>query len=182
MRSTFNPSIPSHTYRHGINTSMAGVQRDMNRLMDELAVQLGAAPSDLTPRSRSGGDATNILQSTMYDVTSAQTITEKDGQKLVNFHFDLSGFEPEEIEIKTTGQQQLLVKALHNSQKDGHSLRREYHRVISIPDNVKVADLKSVLSPEGMLSVSAPMVKPAKEEPKKAEARKENVEMSITHE
>ena len=159
---------------------MALMHRDMNRLMDEV-FHLGSA-SSAGALQEAGGD-TNFLQSHVFDSTSAQTITEKDGQKLMNFHFDVSGFQPEEIEIKTANEgKQLLVKASHSSEKDGHSLKREYHRMMTVPQNVKAQDFKSVLSPDGMLSITAPMQTPPAEEKKAVEGRKKDVDMAITHE
>ena len=159
---------------------MAVMHRDMNRLMDEV-FHLGSASNTVAPLHE-GGDA-NFLQSHVFDSTSAQTITEKGGKKLMNFHFDVSGFQPEEIEIKTANEgKKLLVKASHSSEKDGHSLKKEYHRMITIPKSVKVKDFKSVLSPDGMLSITAPMQAPPAEEKKSVEGRKKHVDMMITHE
>ena len=126
----------------------------------------------------------NFLDSFAFDETSAQTVTEKDGQKFVNFHFDVSGFQPEEIDITTLQSKELHIKAIHESKSEGSTVRREYKRVVNIPENVKVEELKSFLSPEGVLSVSAPLLEPQneKEKSENIEKRTGNIDMSIAHE
>ena len=158
------------------------MHREMDRMMED-AFRFTGYPSTLR---HFGGGESNVLQSMLFDATSAQTITEKDGQKHVNYHFDVSDFQPEEIEIKTIQNKQLEVKGVHESKTDGGTVKREFHRVVSIPENVKVDELKSVLSPEGVLSVSAPLLEPPEAikegSSEKEGARKEDVELKIAHE
>ena len=109
------------------------------------------------------------------------TVTEVDGKKHINFHFDVHAFKPEQIEIKTKDGKTLEVCAKHENTSDGNTTKREYHRIVSIPESVKVDEFKSVLSPDGVLSISAPLNEPP-EETKRVEARTEDVNMEIKHE
>ena len=79
-------------------------------------------------------------------------IIEKDGKKHVQLLFDVSAFKPEEIEIKTKDGKEIEVHAKHEgSSESGGQLKREYNRKCSIPANVDVNELKSMLSPDGVL-------------------------------
>ena len=81
--------------------------------------------------------------------------------KTFGYNFDLSGFAPTDIKVKTVGQK-VVVEAEHeeNEQHDGcHSFcHRHYHRSVMLPKNVKPENLKSKLSKEGLLTISAPLL------------------------
>ena len=59
--------------------------------------------------------------------------------------------------MKTKDNQFLEVHAVHEEKSDGGSLKKEFHRVFSIPQHCDVTRMKSVLSPEGVLSIEAPV-------------------------
>ena len=80
--------------------------------------------------------------------------------KTFAYNFDLTGFAPKDIKVKTVGQK-VVVEAEHeeNEQHDGcHSFcHRHYHRSVMLPKNVKPENLKSKLSKDGVLSITAPL-------------------------
>ena len=111
---------------------------------------------------------------------SDSTVTEVDGKKHINFHFDVHSFKPEQIEISTKEGKTLEVSAKSEDTSNGNTTKREYHRVIAIPETVKPEEFKSVLSPDGVLSISAPLNEPV-EEAKSSEQRTEDLTMDIKH-
>jgi len=93
-------------------------------------------------------------------------ITDKDGNRKLKLDFDVRQFTPEEIQVKTQDRQ-LCVHAKHEEKGEHGQVYREYQRYFLLPDNLEPERLSSVLSPEGILSIEAPM--PAIEAVKKAE-------------
>jgi len=83
-------------------------------------------------------------------------ITDKDGSHKLKLSFDVRQFKPEEISVKTSDQQ-LTVHAKHQEDTSNSKVYREYHRQFLLPPTVKPESLKSVLSPEGVLSIEAPV-------------------------
>ncbi|XP_055338403.1 heat shock protein beta-1-like [Paramacrobiotus metropolitanus] len=103
-------------------------------------------------------------------------IIEEDGQKKIQFNFDVRGFKPEDITLKTQDGR-LVVSAKHEEGDDEHHVVRQFQRMVSIPEGAKVELLKSRLGRGGVLQVEAPYTAPAIEQ-KKEEFR----EIPITHE
>lgn len=100
-------------------------------------------------------------------------VTDKDGNRKLKLDFDVRQFTPEEIQVKTQDRQ-LCVHAKHEEKGEHGQVYREYQRYFLLPDNLEPERLSSVLSPEGVLSIEAPM--PALEAPKKTE-----ISIPITH-
>ena len=59
--------------------------------------------------------------------------------------------------MKTKDNQFLEVHAEHEEKSETGLVKREYHRMFSIPANTEIAKMKSILSPEGLLTIEAPM-------------------------
>ena len=59
--------------------------------------------------------------------------------------------------MKTKDNQLLEVHALHEEKTETGSSKQEYHRVFSIPQHCDVKRMKSLLSPEGVLTIEAPI-------------------------
>jgi HSP20 family molecular chaperone IbpA len=107
-------------------------------------------------------------------------ITTKEGKRMLNLRYDVRQFRPEEITVKTMDNR-LEVKAKHESGDERHKVYREYHRVFTLPEGVEPETLSSTFSPEGILSIEAPMPEPVpaiKELPK---ALDEPVAIPIQH-
>ena len=79
--------------------------------------------------------------------------------KNFTYNFNLSGFEPKDIKVKTVGQKVVVeAESEENEHKEGcHSFcHRHYHRTLLLPKNVKPESIKSSLTAEGVLSITAP--------------------------
>ncbi|XP_032083883.1 heat shock protein beta-6 [Thamnophis elegans] len=76
---------------------------------------------------------------------------------------DVKHFSPEEINVKVVGDY-IEVHAKHEERPDEHGyVSREFHRRYMIPKGVDPAAITSALSPEGVLSITAPTKTPALE-------------------
>ena len=91
-------------------------------------------------------------------------ITDRDGLRKLKLTFDVRQFRPEEISVKTMDQH-LVVQAKHKEDSDNSKVYREYNRQFLLPPSVNPETLKSILSPEGVLSIEAP-VNPALDAPR----------------
>ena len=83
-------------------------------------------------------------------------ITDKDGARKLKLQFDVRQFKPEEITVRTQDNT-LSVHARHEEKSDAGQVYREYRRQYLLPPSVNLETLASMLSPEGVLSISAPM-------------------------
>uniref|UniRef100_A0A8D0GJD8 Heat shock protein family B (small) member 6 n=1 Tax=Sphenodon punctatus TaxID=8508 RepID=A0A8D0GJD8_SPHPU len=69
---------------------------------------------------------------------------------------DVKHFSPEELTVKVVGDY-VEVHAKHEERPDEHGyISREFHRRYMIPKEVDAAALTSALSPDGVLSITAP--------------------------
>ncbi|KAK4872764.1 hypothetical protein RN001_014793 [Aquatica leii] len=78
---------------------------------------------------------------------------------------DVKNFTPEEISVKTTDENALIVEAKHESQDEKGSVSRHYIRQFLLPDGHDIKKVETKLSGDGMLTITAPnKVQPAIEE------------------
>jgi HSP20 family molecular chaperone IbpA len=87
-------------------------------------------------------------------------IVEEGGQKLLQWSFDVSGYKPEDVSIKTRDNK-LEVQAKHEDESDHHRHYREFSRIIALPEGTKLPSMKSSLSSKGLLTIQAPYEPPA---------------------
>jgi HSP20 family molecular chaperone IbpA len=91
--------------------------------------------------------------------------TNADGSRQLKLQFDVRNFKPEELEIKTLDNK-LMVHAKHQEESENSQVYREYQRQFLLPEGIELDKMKSVLSPEGVLTVEAPLPTPEVEAPK----------------
>ena len=110
-----------------------------------------------------------------------ETKTDKPADGTFSVDFELSGFEPKHIKVKTVGQK-LIVEATkeENDEKDGLKSysKRHFHKSLVLPDTVKPDDVTSSLTEKGVLRITAPVMSlPAPEEKEREiEVAKEKTE------
>ncbi|XP_053124731.1 heat shock protein beta-6 isoform X2 [Hemicordylus capensis] len=69
---------------------------------------------------------------------------------------DVKHFSPDELSVKVVGDH-IEVHAKHEERPDEHGyISREFHRRYMIPKGVDPAAITSALSPDGVLSITAP--------------------------
>lgn len=100
----------------------------------------------LTDKSSTGGSSRTIRPQ----------IVEESGQKKVQYNFDVRGFSPENVNLTASGQR-IEVTATQEDKDDDHHVRREYRRVITVPEGIKVESFKSRVLQNGVLRVEAPI-------------------------
>jgi len=77
------------------------------------------------------------------------------------FHVDLDvqQFTPEEITVKTTGNNTITVEGKHEEKQDEHGfISRQFLRRYVLPEGHDASNVVSNLSSDGVLSISAPRV------------------------
>ena len=94
-----------------------------------------------------------------YDVSHAKTsFTDlPDGSQMFRLCFDVRGFDPEDFTI-TTEEHTLKVSAKRVEESpEGGANTHQFNRQVAIPNNVDPESLTSYLSPEGVLTMEAPV-------------------------
>jgi len=101
------------------------------------------------------------------DISSHDMIkVDKDGNRNFEIAFDMRGFKPEEIKVKTEGRL-LVVKAKKESTTDGDYFLREFSHCYTLPEDLTLENLKSKWSDDSTLVIEAELPKTALEaEPK----------------
>ena len=94
------------------------------------------------------------------------------------YNLELSGFNPENIKVKTVGQQVVIEATQEDSNEDDglkSYSKRQIHKTLTLPENVRPEDVTSALNSKGVLRITAPIVSlPAPED--------KEVEIEITQE
>jgi len=89
---------------------------------------------------------------------------------------DMQNFTPEEINVKTIGSY-VEISGNHEEKKEGEgTVSRKYSRKYNIPENVDPLTITSSFSPEGILTVTAPIKQKEIEGPKQVEVKHEQKE------
>ena len=100
-------------------------------------------------------------------------VKDDDGSQKLQLQFDLRHFKPEDIKLKIKDGQ-LSVQAKSEQGEEGSKILREYYRQLTLPEEVKVEDMKSLFQ-DGMLTVEAPL--PPEEPVKQSEGVDIPIEM-----
>lgn len=71
-------------------------------------------------------------------------------------NLDVQQFKPEEINVKVVDDH-LVVEGKHEERQDKHGyISRQFTRRYKLPENVELESLKSTLSSDGILAITAP--------------------------
>lgn len=78
---------------------------------------------------------------------------------------DVHQFAPNEINVKTVGNNTIVVDANHEEREDEHGyISRKFTRRYTLPKGFNIKDVVSTLSSDGVLSIKAPPVEKATKE------------------
>ena len=91
-------------------------------------------------------------------IANNMIVTEADGSRKFQLAFDMRGFEPEEVKIKTQNGT-LTISAKKEKKADNSYSLHEFSQSYSLPEGLKTDDLKSTYSESGVLSIEAPLPK-----------------------
>ena len=89
-----------------------------------------------------------------------KTIGHASDNKNFAYNFDLTGFDPKDIKVKTMGQKVVVqAETQEKDQKEGcpSVCHRQYHSSVVLPKNVNSEDFKTILNNQGVLSIIAPL-------------------------
>jgi crystallin alpha B len=112
-------------------------------LRNQPSPQTGGAPYYLRPRGKGHGAETGM----------SEVKNEKDKFEI---HLDVSQFKPEEVKLRTEGNQ-VIIEGKHEERPDEHGfISRQFSRKYMLPKDVDMTQLKSTLSHDGTLSIAAP--------------------------
>ena len=126
----------------------------------------------------------DLLFPSMVLATPSQRMTQRKGVSEVandpnkfQVKLDCSHFKPEEIEVKTVDNN-VIIKGKHEEKMDKHGwVSREFSRRYALPKECEANQVKSSISPNGVLTIEAPK--------KQLEAIKDNervVPINVIHE
>ena len=106
------------------------------------------------------------LQTTLLPMLPDVVSVDKDGNRTFNLSINVKEFKPEEVNVKTVGKN-VVVSAKTERKDDKNYYLREFSQSYSLPEDLKVEDLQSKVTDQGMLVISAPLPKlpEAKEKP-----------------
>ena len=122
-----------------------------------------------------------LFQLEKPEETKTDNTSDKPADDKFTVDFQLSGFEPEHIKVKTVGQK-LIVEATKEENDEKDKLKsyskRHFHKSLVLPDTVKPDDVTSSLTGKGVLRITAPVMSlPAPEEKEREiEVAKEKTE------
>jgi len=125
---------------------MRQMTREFNRLENQL---LGGQEDFLGPQN---------LISLLDRSAIVPRIVDKDGQQVAEYTFDIKGFRPEEVQIKTTGDNRLCVSASHEEKGEDYQVSRRFERSVLLPEGIKLEEMQSQLRNDGVLAISAPLI------------------------
>ncbi|RUS87171.1 hypothetical protein EGW08_005011 [Elysia chlorotica] len=140
-RSLFAPDRPLDH----VDQEMQRMASDMRRMLSENRHLL---PVDASP------DSWRIKEN--YHLDNPVHHDRSSGKQMFRLEFDVRQFKPDEIYVKTVGNE-LEVHAKHGEQGDNKSVHREYHRKCTLPKDLDPQLLVSKLTQDGTLSIEAPL-------------------------
>jgi len=135
--------------------SSSNVFRDLEREFDRMQRQFdnyfrgGSNTNDnrsLVNYSRGGTNENDMI------------VTESDGSRKFQLAFDMRGFDPEEVKIKTQNGR-LSISAKKEKKADNSYSLHEFSQTYTLPEDLKLDDLKSTFAENGILSIEAPLPK-----------------------
>ncbi|TRY63741.1 hypothetical protein TCAL_04918 [Tigriopus californicus] len=101
-----------------------------------------------------GGQRSGSLPSFTL-VPPVQHLSQDDGK--YRLQLDLHGFKPEDVKINLQERSLQIEAKLEQKDEDGSRHYQEITRCYTIPENVDIDHLKSVLKADGILSIEAPL-------------------------
>jgi len=135
--------------------STSNVFRDLEREFDRMQRQF----DNYFRGNNTNNDSRSLVNSSRSETNESDMIvTESDGSRKFELTFDMHGFEPEEVKIKTQSGT-LTVSAKKEKKADNSYSLHEFSQTYTLPEDLKLEDLKSTFAENGVLSIEAPLPK-----------------------
>lgn len=95
-----------------------------------------------------------------YNSFSCPITYHADGSRMLNLCFDVKGFKPEEIKVEILNKERtIVVDAKHEVKEKEHHVTRHFTRRFVLPEELHIdlskIELKSCLTPEGLLVIES---------------------------
>jgi HSP20 family molecular chaperone IbpA len=95
-----------------------------------------------------------------YNSFSCPITYHADGSRMLNLCFDVKGFKPEEIKVEILNKERtIVVEAKHEVKEKEHHVTRHFTRRFVLPEELHIdlskIELKSCLTPEGLLVIES---------------------------
>ncbi|CAF3310654.1 unnamed protein product [Rotaria socialis] len=134
--------------------STSNIFRDLEREFDRMQRQF-----DNYFRGNVANDNRSLINSSHDNIQENQTIiTELDGSRKFQLTFDMRGFEPEEVKIKTHNGSLMISAKKEKKAGNSYSLH-EFSQTYTLPEDLKLEDLKSTFAETGIVTIEAPLPK-----------------------
>ncbi|XP_049937399.1 uncharacterized protein LOC126412059 [Schistocerca serialis cubense] len=121
------------------SSDLRSLARDMERQVERLE------------REIMGGFPFNRLRPRYIPISGTST-----SPKSYRYNIDVEGFKPEEIQVSLKDRLLTLSAKMDRTSEDGSRFYQEIVRQVTIPENVKIEELKSYIN-DGVLSIEAPL-------------------------
>lgn len=136
------------------------LDQNFGMILDDDCPSVLANPSPFYPLTRRLGSRSQVANRGTSEVAN----TSDQFQVSV----DVSAFAPNEVTVKAVDDNSVVIQAKHEERADEHGyISRSFSRRYMLPKDVQVESIKSSLSADGVLTVTAP--KKAPEPPKSNE-------------
>ncbi|CAF1027250.1 unnamed protein product [Didymodactylos carnosus] len=148
-------------------------QRWREKFFNESRIEPGGIPSSSLPltRPRMRVDFPDFPEfSTDWPAWRGSTLTsgsnnnqrsfieeDYDGRKKYKIQFDIGEFRPEELNVKVEGRL-LIVKGDRQVKVGNATESKQFNRELTLPEFVDIQTLQSYLSPDGKLTLEAPVI------------------------
>ncbi|XP_074594396.1 protein lethal(2)essential for life-like [Brevipalpus obovatus] len=136
------------------------LDQNFGMILDDDTPPVLASPSPFYPLTRRLGSRSQVANRGTSEVSN----TSDQFQVSV----DVSAFAPNEVTVKAVDNNSIIIEAKHEERPDEHGyISRSFCRRYMLPKEVQIGDIKSNLTADGVLTVTAP--KKALEPPKSNE-------------
>jgi len=152
MMNTMNPMSMMNTMNPMSMMNMMSPMHMMNHSMKNwMRHALPREIRDVAFRPMSMVEYNTFLQPVTYH---------PDGSRALNLCFDVKGFKPEEIKVEVLNKERaIVVEAKHEVKEKEHNVTRHFTRKFIVPEELHIdlskVELKSCLTPEGLLVIEA---------------------------
>lgn len=130
----------------------------MEREFERMQRQFDQYFRGLTGATSNANNRSLISQPSGSTNENEMIVTEADGSRKFQLAFDMRGFEPEEVKIKTQNGA-LTISAKKEKKADNSYSLHEFSQTYTLPEDLKLDDLKSTFGENGVLSIEAPLPK-----------------------
>lgn len=139
------------TPNYHFKSHLSGILQQMDSTIAHMDEEMRTVMKKMGAGDYAGGSLLNeALRSVSPQITNGFAI----------YDFDVSGFLPEEVTIKTK-ENVLEVIARHEEKTQNGEISREFRRTFTIPEGINPEELNGKLIRDGLLRVEAPYRPPA---------------------